>query len=201
MKAFDNKLKTMVKNLPVQGPTDELWTKISSQLDFNDKLILRSRELPLHDPKKNTWGNIEKGLPSQKRKGTNRIIIITLYAAASVAFLIGIWVSFGTKKQGTISVSEETISNWQEPFKITNDTVSTTINGFINEQCSSKSYICNQPEFSEKKQQLDDVEIQIKNIEQVISASGNSSSLIKTRIKLENLKARLMKDLINMITS
>jgi hypothetical protein len=134
-------------------------------------------------------------------KAKSKTIIALLSTAASIALFLGFYFTFLVQKHDDIKVSEEIISNWQDPIKLSNDATSSNVIGFINKQCEINSNICKQPAFAEKKQQLNDVEIQIKNIEQVINTLGNSTSLIKTRIKLENLKARIMKDLINMITS
>jgi len=201
MTGFDKKIKSIVKKLPVQGPKDELWESITNQLDFNEQLSSRAKQLPFYVPQESSWEIIEQNLKPQKRNLKYRNLIIILSAAASIALFIGIWVSFNAKNQDTITVTEETVSSLQQPFKTSADSTSGNVIKFIKEQCANKSYICNQPEYSEKKQQLNDVETQIKNIEELINTSGNSPSLIRTRIKLENMKARIMKDIINMITS
>ena len=157
MTGFDKKIKTMVKNLPVQGPKEELWANISKQLDFNEKLSVRAKQLPTYEPQESSWDIIEQQLIPQQRKLTTRNIIIILSAAASIALFIGIWYSYVAQKQGSITITEETISSIQQPFGISADSTSGNVIKFIKEQCTNKSYICSQPQFNEKKQQLDDV--------------------------------------------
>jgi hypothetical protein len=201
MKRFNEKLNHLVSKLPVHEPSNELWDKINKQLEFNERLKARSQNLPEFEPKDLSWKIIEKSLNRKNHTVKSKAIIALLSTAASIALIIGFYSAFFVHKHENISVSEEISNNWQEPIKASSSETTKNALGFINKQCEINSYICNQPSFTEKKQQLDDVEIQIKNIEQVINTSGNSSSLIKTRIKLENLKAKIMKELINMITS
>ena len=201
MKVFDKKLKAMVKNLPAIEPGDELWNKISKQLDFNNKLSEKSKQLASFEPDEKIWKQIEQHIRTKNQKPKQRNLIYLSSAAASVIIIIGLRLLLNSPKHETITITEETVNTWQQPFNNVNDTLTSHGIEFINNQCTNKSYICNQPSFNEKKQQLNDLEIQIKNIEQVINTSGSSSSLIKTRIKLENMKTRVMKDLINMIAS
>jgi hypothetical protein len=201
MKAFDKKLKAAVKLLPESNPKNELWDKINQQLNFNNKLSDKTKQLASFEPEEKLWNQIEQNIKTKNKKPKQRNLIYLTSAAASIVIIIGLRLLLSSPKHETITITEETVNTWQQPFNNANDTLSAHGIEFINEQCTNKSYICNLPAFNEKKQQLNDLEIQIKNIEQVINTSGSSSSLIKTRIKLENMKTRVMKDLINMIAS
>jgi hypothetical protein len=201
MKDFEKKLRETSKILPKHEPKAEAWDTISQWLDFNDKLASTAREMPVHEPYEDAWGNVEIQIKPRQKFYKTRIIAIGLSAAASVTILIAIWFLNRQNNQGKLTVTEEVVNDWKQPALFNKDTASQKVLQFIDEQCNNKSYICHEPEFIQKKEQLKEVDDQIKVLEQVINTSGSSSSLVRTHIKLENLKSRLMKDIINMIAS
>jgi ElaB/YqjD/DUF883 family membrane-anchored ribosome-binding protein len=201
MKRFDKKVKARVKNLPVQAPKDGLWESISKQLEFNEKLSARAKELPMYGPMENSWKIIEQYLKPQTQNNKTRDLIIGLSAAASIGLLIGIYLLNRQSNGGTISVSTETVSDWRPNSIVEVDTSGQFALRFIEEQCKNRTYVCNMPGFNEKKQQLNEVNNQINEIEQVIHSSGSTPTIMRSRIKLENIRTRLVKELINQIAS
>ncbi len=202
MKDFEKKLKKTINNLPLHDPKPETWDVIQSRLDFNDKLAKEIRFIPTHEPSEHTWNKIEPLLkPGLKVSKSKYLILGFTSAAASIILFFSLWFFKHQPSHDSITISEETVEGWKQPVALTEDTTSQTAIQFINKQCENKSYICSNPGFAEKKKQLEEVEAQIKVLKNIISTSGSSPSLIKSNIKLENLRTRLMKDLLNLITS
>jgi hypothetical protein len=201
MKGFDKKLKVAVKNLPMLEPKTDVWEVISKRLDFDQKLSSAVKELPLYNPGEELWTIIEKQLPRKIQVHKTRNFVIGISVAASIAFTFGIWFFMHKSNRETVTVSEEIINDIKLPEAAGKDSSSRQAFQFIDEQCKRNSYVCSKEGFSEKRLQLDEVESQLKSVDQVIHASGSSESLIKTRIKLENIKARLMKDILTIIES
>jgi hypothetical protein len=201
MKNFDKNLKIKIKNLPLHHPEPAVWDKISHRLDFNDKIDKEIRFIPMHEPLEDTWSKIEPLLkPGLKVSKSRNLIIGLISVAASVILFFSLWFIKYQSSHETITVSVETVESWN-PVALNEDSTSQTALRFINKQCEVKSYICSNPGFAEKKKQLEEVETQIRTIKNIMNSLGSTPSLIKSNIKLENLRTRLMKDLLNIISS
>ena len=72
---------------------------------------------------------------------------------------------------------------------------------FINENCLKDLQICQTKEFKELKNQLDEAEYEIDNLNDMISKYGDSPSLVKSKIKIENFRSEVMRQLVQIITS
>ena len=201
MKEFEKKIKTKIKNLPLHDPEQKAWEAICKRLDFNNKLTERVQELPFHEPLENAWNKIEIKIKPTLKISSTRYLLITLSTAAAIALFIGIWSINRQRNRETITVTQEVINDWKQPAISNADTISQTAIQYINKQCETKSYICDRPGFNEKKKQLQEIDNQIKELQNIINTTGSSPSLIISSIKLENLRTRLMKDLLNIIST
>lgn len=201
MKEFSKKLKTVIKMLPIHDPDSETWEVICKRLDFNEKIAAKVLNMPVHEPNENVWIKIEPQLKPKLKISRVKYLMVGLSAAASIILFFSLWFWNHQNPDEIITTTEEIVNDWHLPFIAEKDTASQTALHYINSQCKNKSYICNTPGFEEKKKELQEVETQIKMIQNVIKTSGNSPSLVKSGIKLENLKIRLMKDLLNIVAS
>jgi hypothetical protein len=201
MKEFDIKLKQALKNLPLHEPQKGSWNAIEKRLDFNDKLRLKIEGLPVYKPNENLWQEIEPGIRKEPKLKVSRYIISGLSVAATILILIVLKNYMFSNRSEKITVTEEIVNEWKKPLNTDSDIACRSAVKFINKQCSEKSYLCDNPVFNSKKKELDNVETQIKTLQNIISTSGSNESLIKSNIKLENLRARLMKDLLKIVSS
>jgi hypothetical protein len=204
MKGFNKILKNRIKHLPQYEPRTGTWDSILVQLKFRKKLSASVRHLPIAEPSEVIWSNIENSLNEGQSvciTHKTRNLAIALSAAASIALLIGVYFMYQNRTQGSITVSEEIVYEWDGLVDSGDDYTTQKGIQFIEEQCRHNTYVCSMPEFSEKKQQLDEINDQIKEIDEMIYSTGSTPTIIKSRIKLENMRTRLMKDLINQIAS
>jgi hypothetical protein len=201
MNKFENNLKNVIKQLPQYEPKTVLWKKIEWQLKFRNKLKETVQQLPVVEPSEFVWTNIENSLNEVHRSYKTKNLIIGLTAAASIALLIGIYLFNKQYDHETISITEETVSEWSPASILISDTTTQNAIRFIEDQCRNKTYVCNLPGFDEKKLQLMEINDQINELDLVIQSSGGTSTIVKSRIKLENLRTKLLKDLLNQIAS
>jgi hypothetical protein len=201
MNKFDKKLRAFSSQLQEYKPRADIWNSIEKQLEFNEQLSSHLEKLPIHEPVENFWDQIEVKLNPAKRILRIRKARSALAVAASISILLGTWFFIDHRNNENFTITVETLNENQRFEIITNDTLSIKANQFISEQCKSRSYISEVPEFKAKKQQLEELEMQVKEVDRIINQTGSSPSLIKTRVKLENMRSRLMKEIINMITS
>ena len=72
---------------------------------------------------------------------------------------------------------------------------------YLEENCRRIPEVCQTPEFLEQKRMLLELDNEHKQLTEVINKYGESPELIKSLIKIENLKSRIMKDLIKTVNS
>lgn len=196
-KLFDDKLKNVAGQLPEISAKPESWTAVEKYLDFRDKLEELKNNLPVYEAPDEIWEKLEDHL---KRKTKFSLTLIWKVAAA-ILFLIGSWFIFQTFSHRKLSYSTEEASEFNPEFATPTDSSLVQVTEFIDNQCRNNTYVCSEPDFSVKKQKLDEVNHEIKKLDEVIKTLGSSESLLKTRINLENYKAELIKDLIKKLTS
>jgi hypothetical protein len=200
---FEDKLTQRIKELPELSYREELWESIASRLDFEKKLSNKLNELPEAEFRQNLWQQIEHKIDfSQVATEKHAIRRFAFYGgiAATILFLIGI-VFFKNRENIKIESHEE-YSFKENNLPPANQQVSAeeTLR-YIEKWCVKHNDLCNAPGFVEDKNQLLQIESEIKNINQVISRTGKSPALIKSLIKMENQKADIIKGLIKKMNS
>jgi hypothetical protein len=194
---FDDKLKKIVGQLPEYKANPDSWTAIEQYLDFSDRLSKVKNDLPAYKAPDIVWAKPEYA-PGNRQKDSLQII---LKIAAAVLFLTGSWFIFQTFSNRRLSYSIEVATDFNPEFALPEDSMVVQVTEFIDQQCKSNTYVCNEPDFSVKKKKLDEVTNEIEKLDEVIKTLGSSESLVKTRISLENYKTELIKDLIKKLTS
>ncbi|HCT29540.1 MAG TPA: hypothetical protein DIW31_02125 [Bacteroidales bacterium] len=197
---FESILKNVIPNLPEYEPGKEVWESISSNLDFDAELNKTLPHLPDYQPDQNSWEKIEHRL-NKKRRSTKvvQILRIPVGVAASILLFVAVYSILNSNHSTTLHYSEELVEEW------TNNEADRPVKDnpeiLIEEACQKATYICESEEFTEKKMLLDKVNQELQNVNREINRYGSSLSLEKAKIKLENLKAEALKDLIKQIQS
>lgn len=195
-KTFDILLKKAINQLPKYKAEPESWVKVEQYLDFSDKINKVKVELPVYQAPENLWQRIEKDIEIKQTR-----TFLPWKIAATIIVIVGSTFFFLKYSDKGLSYSSE-VTVFQEPESSSDsDSLTVEVTQFIENQCRINSYVCNEPDFSAKKQKLVEVNSEILKLEEVISTYGGSPSLVKTRINLENFRAQLIKDLIKKLTS
>ncbi len=196
-KLFDDKLKKAASSLPGYKANPESWAAIEQYLDFRDKLNEVKNDLPVHKAPDAVWPRLE----NVQVKKSKRDIQILWKVAAAVLFLAGCWFVFQTYSGRKLSYTTEVATGFNPELSFPADSSLVQVTEFIEQQCRNNTNVCSEPDFSVKKQKLEEVNQEIDKLDEVIKTLGSSESLVKTRISLENYKAELIKDLIKKLTS
>jgi lipoate-protein ligase A len=213
----DKNLRKTIEELQSFDSDLNLWNRIHDRLDYEEKVTKLIPFLPEFDSRTNLWDAIENDLNQDIVRKRKKVISIASYStagaiAASVALVISI--EFSTPepvlnpdpKTVTISYSEEVVHNDHEIIKknkneaVPVDNVETAAISFINTNCEINAHVCETPEFKELKSQLIELESQMGMLEEALKY-GEDPELIKTKIKIENLKSRITKELIQKLNS
>jgi len=200
---FEEKIGILIPHLPEYEPDKAMWGKIEAQLQFEEKLDNQLLQLPEFEFKEDIWAKISDQLNVDvKAKPSNKIkkfIIYSLSAAAAIVLLFGLSSILSNKPETEINYSQETVSI-DEQVEIS-ETVEFDPIKLLDQNCLSVPEICSSPEFIEKKDLLLELDTEYRNISEVINRYGESPELIKSLIKIENLKSEIIKDLIKKINS
>jgi hypothetical protein len=207
MNEQDKHLRKTIVELPSYEPAIELWNKIEKDLDFESKISKGLLTLPEYDAQSGLWDNIEKALDKDRSKFKRRKILTlakyTAGIAASITFIIlGLEVMLGEKpKPIEISYTEEVVYD-EHRFTVSGaDKVEDDAIQFIKKNCEVNNEICETPEFVELKTQLDELDAAISQLDIAVKKYGKDPDLIRTQIKLENLKSQVTKELIQKLNS
>ncbi|MBN1186791.1 MAG: hypothetical protein JXB49_31220 [Bacteroidales bacterium] len=199
---FSNKLNKAITELPEYQFDTAVWDKIEARLDFEDKLEAALTGLPRLEYDNNVWENIERGVEKDqqqfKRYKSKRIVRYAASIAASVLFFSTILYKY-LKPETTVTVSEEIVELFEEPIKL--DVADVDPMEYINESCQQRMEVCNNPDFLEQKQQLFELDTEIKRLQEVIESYGESPAIIKSMVKMENMRSEILKDLIKTLRS
>ena len=200
MKKYNKINSSLLKQLPEFSPKPELWSNIETQLAFNQKLKEKIKELPVYEPNESLWNNIESKINYKKEINKHLTLKISLSIAASILLLLGIGFLFKQKNTEPITVTEEVADDFQY-YSSKNDSLYLKASDFIDEQCRMRNYLCSKPDFQNKKMQLNEINSKIEQVNSIIEHTGSSPSLVETLTKLENMRSRLVKNIIYLITS
>jgi hypothetical protein len=198
---FNKQIKRAISGLPEQSPDDKVWRGIEAQLEFREKLKDAGKRLLVHEPSEIIWQKIEANLSHANIKRFNPAAIRYLSVAASIAVIVVCSIIFFHKGKETTTESVESADNWLQPAVLTTDSLGVRAFKFIETQCKNSPYLCKAPDFDEKRQQLIEVSTELEKVNKVMATWGGSPSLFKTKTKLENLKAQLIKDIVKQVTS
>ena len=199
-KDFETMLGKSIPNLPEYEPDINLWGNISSSLVFDIELEKAIVELPSYSPNENLWSKISIGINSNHINPRIRIVKtlrIPVGIAASFLLVATIYFAFFNNNRGSISYTEEVSLEWQNNIETRN----VNPEKLIQEICEKHTFLCENEEFKEKSDLLIRLNQNLEKINNEINMYGTSISLEKSRIKVENRKAQVVKELIKQIVS
>jgi hypothetical protein len=195
---FEEKLGKVIEQLPEFEPDNFVWAKIEAQLVFEEKLGDEKLNLPEINFSNKSWEYIDYKLDN-KVKPIKKIVLYALSVAATIVIIFGISGIFNKNQDVRITYSKEQITA-NESLNENEDPELNPLE-FIEQNCLAKKEICNSPEFKEQKKALSELENERKKITKTINMYGESPILIKSLIKIENLKSEIIKDLIKKMNS
>ncbi len=202
---FETMLKKTIPTLPEYEPKENLWESISSSLDFDAALEKNKPNLTSYSPDENLWNKIEVSI-NQKKQDTNqrarviKLLRVPVSIAASILLVVTFYFAFN-KSNVTLSHTEEVAVEWQVNPEINESINAINPEKFIQETCQKHNFICETEEFRQKNELLNELNQNLERINAEINSYGTSVPLEKSKIKVENLKAQVVKELIKQILS
>ncbi len=197
-KYFDDILSEKLKQLPVYPAMGTLWNKIEAELDGDETILKYLSELPVHEPSDKVWEVIDAHL-RENHRGTIRRKF--LYMAAAVALLLFLTVPWLVKQKLEIVVENEFLLsegiNTPDTFDLDNENPVEMVENL----CKTGAPVCKSEAFREKVQFYLELEEELQQLEAVIDHIGGSPEIIRSVIRIENLKSDTFQELILLVHS
>lgn len=194
--------KKLNEILPEFEPKANLWSKIEQTLDFDDLLEAKTKDLPEFEPSLEWNSILEEISVEQKPKIVKFPNFIRWSIAASVMLVLGFVWFFGQKSdEGVISYSVEKQVEIKSDLQANVSSSEGEAEKFINQQCEEVEVVCMKPEVKELRAELAELNLNQRDLETQIEQFGNDPALVQAQIKIENQKAQITKDLINILRS
>jgi hypothetical protein len=181
------------------NPPSTLWGHIEDRLEFERVLKEKQKQLPGYVPK-DGWEqlNCRLGLFSKRISGGLKKTLWIAGAsgiAASILLFMSVWHFYSPPQKDTLLFSEEVNEIKTDEPSASSDLETQAVK-FIKMQCYKKPFVCSSDEFRDRLGELDNVSTQLQDIEAMERRAGSSDMLIKSKIKLINYKAVLIRQLI-----
>jgi hypothetical protein len=199
-KKFDDILSERLEELPSYAPGENIWAGIEDALNAEEAISRKLVDLPRHSPAPGNWEAIEASLPSGLRaRRRHRLLYISSAAAAAILILLAIPQLM--KPGQDISVESEIIQGEEL-------STATSINlddedpmELIRDICQTGAPVCESASFREKMKLYQELTEELRQLETVISQLGDSPEIIRSVIRIENLKSSTLQEMIQMIHS
>ena len=194
-KKYKYRLKQELKNLPSYVPKDNLWLLIEKELLLDEQINEQIEYLPVHEPKHLNWSDLSDKIDLKGK--SLKIRYFLQIAAASILILMSITFWF-TRQNSELLIETEIVDNSLEQVFDNEMTEHDPING-IKALCNSGVSICQSSEFTEKLGLYEELNEELKQLNEVVNQLGESPEIIHSIIKIENLKSETLQELISLI--
>lgn len=194
--------KDLNEILPEFEPKANLWSKIEQILDFDDLLEAKVKDLPEFEPSVE-WNSILAEISVEKKPKIVKFpSFIRWGIAASVTLILGfVWLFNKKSDEGVISYSVEKQVEIKTEIQASTAQAENEAEEFINQQCEEVEVVCMKPEVKELRAELVELNLNQRDLETQIEQFGNDPALVQAQIKIENQKAQITKELINILRS
>lgn len=194
--------KDLNEILPEFEPKANLWSKIEKTLDFDDLLEAKVKDLPEFEPLVE-WNSLLEGISVEKKSKFIKFpSSIRWGIAASIMLMLGfVWFFNQKSDEGIISYSVEKQVEPKTEIQASTAQAEDEAEKFINQQCEEVEVVCMKPEVKELRAELAELNLNQRDLETQIEQFGNDPALVQAQIKIENQKAQITKELINILRS
>ena len=199
-KKFDDILSERLEELPSYAPGENIWAAIEDALSAEEAISRKLGDLPLHSPAPGNWEAVEASLPSGLRaRPRRRLLYISSAAAAAILLLLAIPRLIRPGQH--ISVESE-ITQGEAYGSVT----STNLDDedpmeLIRDLCQTGAPVCESASFREKMKLYLELSEELRQLEAVINQVGDSPDIIRSVIRIENMKSGTQQEMIQMIHS
>lgn len=199
--------------LPEYDPHPDLWARVEADLLADEQLGRAMQTLPDYEPKANLWDAIEGDLQSDEAvkirplwSQPNTRSLWAGLAAAAVVVLVGSWLFFRPEATETVRMEyaveqlDAASPNNSQPTD-SQSSADVRAQEFIAQQCAEQNIVCQRPEVHELRNQLTNLTTEQQRLDREQQIFGDDPALVRARVKLENQRADVTKELITLLRS
>ncbi len=199
-KKYDDILSERLKELPIHSPGEKLWADIEDALNAEDAISRNLADLPLHSPGTGNWEVIEASLPESRiTRPRRRLLYLSTAAAAAVLLFLAIPRLLNPAQD--ITVESEIVQSEEWSAGDTGSPENEDPIGLIRALCQTGAPVCESASFREKMKLYQELTEELRQLETVISQVGDSPEIIRSVIRIENMKSNTLQEMIQMIHS
>lgn len=196
-KLFEEHYKSKISDLPVYDTSDVVMAEIKNKIYFDSLIEDKIPLLSEYDSKIDFTETINR--VNANKRGKLIPILVSVCAAASIVFAFLLFDSNnGNFHNSQVSVSIEYVNN--SAFNDYDNSEEEGTLKFMEAQCLQQAEVCNSEKFIDLKSELSNVEYELKTLADYIEKHGASPTLIRSQIRLVNIKSEITKELINSLT-
>ena len=213
----DTALDLALRQLPQHDPAPDLWARLDADLSADETLDRALTTLPEFEPKADLWAAVNDRLNSPEPRSDElpfriwrntgfgqRVIRGAAAASVLLGLLGGYWLyqRTGSSETVTVAYSVETtdvLPTDARPESTTEQQADQDFEVFINQACEQQVLACKKPEVQNLRQQLAELDQRKAQIDGQLRVFGEDPDLVKAQVRIENERADVAKELVNIL--
>ena len=199
----EDAILSQLHDLPIHHPSSAVWENIEAALQ--EERPDRSSDADFRSTVKRTLqmppDSDDIMLTGKKRAGIRRRTLLMTIGSVAAAALILFAIPQLLPTEKGITVESEIIPGEEYGSPVTMTGADEDPIEVIRELCRTGAPICQSELFREKMQLYQELNEELRRLEMVIDQVGDSSEIIQSVIRIENLKSGTLQELIQLIHS
>jgi len=199
----EDAILSQLHDLPIHHPSSAVWENIEAALQ--EERLDRSSDADFRSTVKRTLqmppDSDDIMLTGKKRAGIRRRTLLMTIGSVAAAVLILFAIPQLLPTEKGITVESEIIPGEEYGSPVTMTGADEDPIEVIRELCRTGAPICQSELFREKMQLYQELNEELRQLEMVIDQVGDSSEIIQSVIRIENLKSGTLQELIQLIHS
>jgi len=199
----EDAILSQLHDLPIHHPSSAVWENIEAALQ--EERLDRSSDADFRSTVKRTLqmppDSDDIMLTGKKRAGIRRRTLLMTIGSVAAAVLILFAIPQLLPTEKGITVESEIIPGEEYGSPVTMTGADEDPIEVIRELCRTGAPICQSELFREKMQLYQELNEELRRLEMVIDQVGDSSEIIQSVIRIENLKSGTLQELIQLIHS
>ncbi|MEZ5070233.1 MAG: hypothetical protein R2751_04495 [Bacteroidales bacterium] len=216
MQAFEHRLREKMPHLPVHAPREGTWEELALALDLEERIDCLRESLPLHAPGPEAWERIEAGLGDSRPEEstqTGRLPVgvrtrllrpAVRPLAAAAAFLLLLALPFFLNREGRVLLETEPVAAEEGPSVEAGSFAGSGMEdalAMLEDLCRTGTALCQSPEFREKYTLVEELGEELAELATVSERIGESPDIVRSIIRMENLRSQTIRELVQLAMS
>ncbi|MGB3849559.1 MAG: hypothetical protein WA958_06290 [Tunicatimonas sp.] len=203
MKNDQKNLKDALRQLPDHRPHPDTWEAIERALTPEAPLRRALAQLPEHEPPADAWPRVARALVAHQRPAPRQWLHYAAAAGAIVLLSVAVLLlkyNHPADDDAVLTYSEELAPPAVAP--VSDDALEEEAQEYLQQLCrQAPATTCEQPEFIALQKHLQELTEEERALQQAMQKLGYDPQLVKYQVRIENLKSKATRELIQLVIS